>query len=186
MDFWCRQWLHFVIFMTGNVPLFSKNAVEEMAEKWKAASESKRAEVYGSLEKSAQDRRLSMSENAQRGNLVFSALGFAVVLVVLRLQDAKGADMLFTKASMALFMLSAIVVLWMNSPKLKLFKYEEREPAGLRKLKELDDEFERYLELANVRQHRDMITFVERRALLVATLLNILGLLINAVVVLLG
>ena len=112
--------------------------------------------------------------------------------------SAKGVDLTLTQISVAFYFSAAATVVWMSSPKLKLYTHKrDRRPEGLRKLDVLAEacasdegraeaEVNKYLRLANQRERRDMIAFVERRALLTATLLFILGLVIDASVILLG
>jgi hypothetical protein len=181
----------FKILMTGDVPPIPAAQVEEMKKAWlKLPVGEARQRAYDNLEASTQYRRKSLSENAQKGSFVLSALGFAFAIVVFALPSAKGSDLVFTKASVVLFM-SAAAIVWMSSPKLKIFtRKRNREPEGLRKLRVLvaeteeEREFERYVRLTNLRERRDMNALMERRALATATIFFILGLVINAMVLL--
>lgn len=175
-----------MLFMTGSVPPLTSSQVDTLNENWLKLTPNLRDRAYNELKDSAQYRRLSMSENAQKGSFVLSALGFAFAIVVFALPNAKGSDLLLTKIGVALYVLAAAIVLWMSSPKFKLYTHRRgRKPEGLRKLEVLvgksaeEREFERYVRMTNLRERRDMIAFVERRALLTATLFFISGLVVK-------
>lgn len=186
----CR--LLFTIFLTGEVPKISQERVKAMERCWRELEDKERQRELAALKDSSQNRRVSMTENATKGGLVLSALGFVVAIAAFVLPNEGGITLFLAKAGIGLFMFATVITLWMNSPKLKLLKRKlDRTPEGERRLeaavkrRQTEDPtlsgFDEYLRSANIREKRDMLTFLERRALLSATLLYIVGLLVESI-----
>jgi len=197
---WRRFLRYMKTFLTGIVPYFTDDQVEKLRDTWyqvsvlanKLKKPELLQELHDDLRLSADNRRNSMAEIVKRGSIPLTVVGFIVAVVALVGQNARPITQVLTVTSMSTFVLGTIVLLLMNSPKLKIWRRKtDYTPHGQRKLEgvlaDLKREdggdskelrmvgFDAYLASAFVRHKRDMITLVERRALFVATWLYIVG-----------
>lgn len=190
------------MFFTGVVPPLPPKVVAQMRTLWDALPDDEAREAeYAAMKAAADARRASMTDNAARAGLLSGALvgGAAAVVALFQLG---GAAKLLSLIAVALMLATICIVVLAASPKLKLWRARSvRVPTAITRLQawwpaesaakgdfsrdvRLDaDEVRwlRYLAMANTKEKRDMLLFVERRAVSLASGGLVAGLVITLV-----
>lgn len=203
-EWWERTCMLNKITITGIVPFFTDDEVEEMRQDWLklsamayntktdclAKGQQAMVEVYDDLRSSADNRRSSMAEIVKRGSVPLAAVGFILAVVASIGQSISVVAQVLLLVSLTTFVLGTVTLVWMNSSKLKVwFRKKNRVPHGTRKLRAKIKDFELardektkylvgfddYLKSAFVRHKRDMTVLVERRELSLASCLYIVS-----------